>query len=171
MRSVVTAALRVCAGSCLLALATCLAGCGEEGLLPTTVDPGPDFEVANIVFDEGFYYCQVEPRALFASSCSTGDPAQGDGSGGCHAAVTSFHFLDYVGHVSDTCTGNVPGGFIPTEARDNYQSAQVKMRRNADSSPLLLRPLAVLEHPRQIFTEDSDAAAVIREWATRISTQ
>ena len=171
MKGVITAASRVCAGSCLLLLSLGLAGCGEEGLLPTTVDPGPDFEVANIVFDEGFYYCQVEPRALFASSCSTGDPAQGDGMGGCHAAVTSFHFLDYVPHVADTCQGNVPGGAIPTEARDNYQSAQVKMRRNADSSPLLLRPLGVLKHPRQIFDQNSDAAAVIREWATRISTQ
>jgi hypothetical protein len=155
-------------------------GCGEEGLFPTTVDPGPDFEVANVVFDEGFYYCQVEPRALFASSCSSGDPARGDGMGGCHSSVTSFTLLDYdldpdpaVGpvHVADTCTGNQPGGQIPTEARDNYQSAQIRMRRNAESSPLLLRPLQVLKHPRKIFDDDSDAAAVIREWATRISTQ
>jgi hypothetical protein len=171
VKGVMTAASRACVGSCLLVLSLGLAGCGEEGLLPTTVDPGPDFEVANIVFDEGFYYCQVEPRALFASSCSTGDPAQGDSAGGCHAQVTSFHFLDYVPRVADTCQGNVPGGAIPTEARDNYQSAQVKMRRNADSSPLLLRPLGVLKHPRQIFDQNSDAAAVIREWATRISTQ
>lgn len=155
----------------MLVLTVGLVGCGEEGLLPTTVDPGPDFEVANIVFDEGFYYCQVEPRALFASSCSTGDPALGDAAGGCHQAVTSFTFLDYPGHVSDNCTGNVPGGPIPTEARDNYQSAQVRMRRDADSSPLLLRPLQVQKHPRRIFNEDSDAAAAIREWATRISTQ
>jgi hypothetical protein len=164
----------------VLALSVGLMGCGEEGLFPTTVDPGPDFEVANVVFDEGFYYCQVEPRALFASSCSSGDPARGDGMGGCHSSVTSFTLLDYdldpdpaVGpvHVADTCTGNQPGGQIPTEARDNYQSAQIRMRRNAESSPLLLRPLQVLKHPRKIFDDDSDAAAVIREWATRISTQ
>jgi len=155
----------------VLALSVGLGGCGEEGLLPTTIDPGPDFEVANIVFDEGFYYCQVEPRALFPSSCSTGDAAQGDGMGGCHQAVTAFTFLDYTPRVFETCTGNVPGGPIPTEARDNYQSAQVRMRRDAESSPLLLRPLQVLKHPRKIFNDDSDAAAVIREWATRISTQ
>jgi hypothetical protein len=164
----------------VLALSVGLTGCGEEGLLPTTVDPGPDFEVANVVFDEGFYYCQVEPRALFLNSCSTGDPAQGDGMGGCHQSVTAFSFRDYdlgpgggapVVHVSDTCTGNVPGGVIPTQARDNYQSAQVRMRRDPESAPLLLRPLKILEHPRKIFNDDSDSAAVIREWASRISTQ
>jgi hypothetical protein len=164
----------------VLALSVGLTGCGEEGLFPTTVDPGPDFEVANVVFDEGFFYCQVEPRALFASSCSGGDPAQGDAMGGCHASVTSFTLLDYdmgpgggapVVHVSDECLGNQPGGLIPTEARNNYQAAQIRMRRNAESSPLLLRPLQVLKHPRKIFADDSDAAAVIREWATRISTQ
>jgi hypothetical protein len=164
-------ACRVSARLIVLALSVGLTGCGEEGLLPTTIDPGPDFEVANVVFDEGFYYCQVEPRALFASSCSTGDPAQGDGMGGCHSSVTSFTFLDYAPRVFETCTGSVPGGPIPTEARDNYQSAQVRMRRNVESSPLLLRPLQVLKHPRRIFNDDSDAAAVIREWATRISTQ
>jgi hypothetical protein len=155
----------------VLALSVGLTGCGEEGLLPTTVDPGPDFEVASVVFDEGFFYCQVEPRALFASSCSSGDPTQGDAMGGCHSSVTSFTLFDYAPRVFETCTGNVPGGPVPTEARDNYQSAQIRMRRNVESSPLLLRPLQVLEHPRKIFNDDSDAAAVIREWATRISTQ
>jgi hypothetical protein len=134
-------------------------------------DPGADFEVANIVFDENFYYCQVEPRALFAMSCSTGDPALGDGTGGCHASVTSFHLLPYMPPVSDTCMGNVPGGVIPTEARDNYRSAQVQMRRDVESAPLYQRPQGRPTHPRQIFNSDSDAAAVIREWATRVSTQ
>jgi len=168
---VVSTTLRVGSNLGLLALAMALGGCGEEGLLPTTVDPGADFEVANIVFDEGFYYCQVEPRTLFANSCSSGDPTKGDGTGGCHAAVTSFRFLDYPNHVSNTCQGNVPGGVIPTEARDNYQAAQVKMRRDPDSAPIMLRPLAVQKHPRKIFDENSDSAAAIREWATRISTQ
>jgi hypothetical protein len=155
----------------VLALGVSLPGCGEEGLLPTTVDPGPDFEVANVVFDEGFYYCQVEPRALFAGSCSSGDPAQGDAMGGCHQSVTAFTFRDYAPRVFETCTGNIPGSAIPTQARDNYQSAQVRMRRDPESAPLLLRPLRILEHPRKIFDEDSDSAVVIREWASRISTQ
>jgi hypothetical protein len=168
---VVTAAHRVCAGSCLFVLAAGLAGCGEEGLFPTTVDPGPDFEVANIVFDENFYYCQVEPRALFAMSCGTGDPALGESAGSCHASATSFRFIPYMPPVAETCMGNVPGGVIPTEARDNYQAAQVRMRRDSESSPLLLRPMGIVTHPRQVFNSDSDAAAVIREWAMRVSTQ
>jgi len=171
VRGVHDSVCRVSARLVVLALSVGLSGCGEEGLLPTTVDPGPDFEVANIVFDEGFYYCQVEPRALFASSCGTGDPALGDGAGGCHQAVTAFTFLDYSPRVHLTCTGNVPGGPVPTEARSNYRSAQVQMRRDAESAPLFLRPQGIPTHPRKIFADDSDAAAAIREWATRVSTQ
>jgi hypothetical protein len=66
-----------------LVLLVALSGCGEEGLLPSTVDPGADFSVADVVFDDSYFYCQVEP-VLFASRCGPGDPAQGDGSGGCH---------------------------------------------------------------------------------------
>jgi hypothetical protein len=171
VRGVHDFARRVSARLALLALSVGLGACGEEGLLPTTIDPGADFEVANIVFDEGFYYCQVEPRLLFASSCGTGNPALGDGAGGCHQAVTGFTFLDYTPRVYETCTGIIPGGAIPTEARDNYRSAQVQMRRDVDSAPLFLRPQGIPTHPRKIFAADSDQAAVIREWSTRISTQ
>jgi hypothetical protein len=67
--------------------------------------------------------------------------------------------------------GNVPGAPIPTEARSNYRSAQVQMRRDAESAPLFLRPQGIPTHPRRIFAGDSDAANAIREWATRVSTQ
>ena len=64
------------------------AACGEEGLLPTTVDPGPDFNVSQVLFDENFYYCQIEPM-LFAQGCGPGNAAEGDPSNGCHHSVTS----------------------------------------------------------------------------------
>jgi hypothetical protein len=150
------------------ALVTLLSGCGEEGLFPTTVDPGADYSIAELLFDEEFYYCQVEPRVIFAHGCANGVA----GDSGCHARVTSFRLQEYAPRVSDGCMGNVVGNIpIPQTARQNYNSAQARMRRDADTAPLLQRPTGRLSHPRQIFADDSDAAAAIREWATHVTTQ
>jgi len=155
----------------LLLVALSLPGCGEEGLLPTTVDPGPDFNVADIVFDDGYFYCQVEP-ILFARRCGPGDPALGDASGGCHHNVTSFRLTDYSPLVADTCTGNVPApGTITEAARQNYQTSQARMKRDPSIAPLLQKPLKNQQHPRQIFSSDSADAEIIRQWATRFSSQ
>jgi hypothetical protein len=168
---VVTVQVRVSTQSLALALAfacvTLLSGCGEEGLFPTTIDPGADYSIAELVFDEEFYYCQVEPRVIFAHGCSNGNAGEG-----CHARVTSFRIQEYVPPVSASCMGNVVGNvLIPQAARQNYNSAQARMRRDADTAPLLRRPTGQLSHPRQIFDANSDAAAAIREWATHVTTQ
>lgn len=149
-----------------LGLVLCVEGCGEQGLFPTTVDPGPDFNVADLLFDENFYYCEVEPRAIIPMKCGPGDPGQGDS--GCHDTITSFRLRT---HADISCEGDVPSSAIPSEARGNYTNAQARMRRDPNSSPLLLRPLGKLEHQRKVFDEQSDAAAVIREWASHVTTQ
>jgi hypothetical protein len=149
-----------------LGLALSAMSCGDEGLFPTTVDPGPDFNIADLLFDENFFYCQVEPRAIIPSKCGPGDPALGDA--GCHDTITSFRLRT---HADITCANNVPTTPIPPEARGNYTGAQARMRRDPDSSPLLLRPTQQLEHPRKVIDDNSDAAAAIREWASHVTTQ
>lgn len=147
-----------------------MTACGEHGMLPSTVDPGPDFSVADVVFDEGFYYCRVEPM-FFAQSCGSGDPARGEGNA-CHASVTSFRLTDYMPLVGDSCNGVIPGpGSIPSVAQQNYQSASARMRRNPDSAPLFMRPTGKAQHPRMIFDASTAEAELIREWATQYSTQ
>ncbi len=159
-----TILVRVGALVSALVLATCVGGCGDEGIFPTTVDPGPDFSIADLLFDEGFYYCQVEPRAILPKNCGPGEATDS----GCHDTITSFRLK---AHAPIACDGNVPTGPIPSEARGNYTNAQARMRRDPNSSPLLLRPLQELEHPRQIFGPNDDAAAAIREWANHVTTQ
>jgi hypothetical protein len=145
--------------------------CGEQGLLPTTVDPGPDFGVAEVVFDEGYYYCKVEP-VLIAQRCGPGDPAQGDAANGCHATATSFRLTEYMPLVADSCGDSVvPTLRIPPVARQNYQGAQARMKRDPESAPLLMRPSGKAQHPRVIFDTASPDADVIRQWATQYSTQ
>jgi hypothetical protein len=161
-----------CAAVKILAMAFVLTACGEHGLFPSTVDPGPDFSVADVVFDEGYYYCKVEP-VLVAQRCGPGDPAQGDASGGCHAAVTSFRLTEYLPLVADTCAGGVVPGTvsIPPAAQQNYQNAQARMKRDIDNSPLFTRPTGKAQHPRTIFDAMSPEADVIRLWATQYSTK
>jgi len=148
------------------------AACGEEGLLPTTVDPGPDFNVSQVLFDENFYYCQIEPM-LFAQGCGPGNAAEGDPSNGCHHSVTSYRLINYSPLVAESCNGNSPaaGTRIPESARQNYQLTQARMKRDPEVAPLMLRPTGQAAHPRAIFSETSAEADLIREWANQFSSQ
>ncbi|HEY6723462.1 MAG TPA: hypothetical protein VI197_05495 [Polyangiaceae bacterium] len=166
--------LQPLAGSLIVTLfaAALAAACGEEGLLPTTVDPGPDFNVSLVLFDENFYYCQIEPM-LFAQGCGPGNAAEGDPSNGCHHSVTSYRLIDYSPRVAEGCSGNSPGPGtrIPDSARQNYQLTQARMKRDPEAAPLLLRPTGQSAHPRTIFSEDSAEADLIRQWANQFSSQ
>ncbi len=144
-----------------------LSGCG-----PSTVDPGEDFSVADVVFDESYFYCSVEPQ-LFANSCGPGDSSKGDASGGCHYNVTSYRLTNYSPLVAETCQNeNTPApGTVTQAARQNYQASQARMKRDPDVAPLLQKPLKNQAHPRQIFDDNSDAALVIRNWAEKFSSQ
>jgi hypothetical protein len=153
-----------------LAAASALAGCGEEGLFPTTVDKGGDFNVADVVFDAGYFYCRVEP-VLFGNRCGPGVSGT-DAANSCHYNVTSFRLSDYTPLVADSCgDGIVPGVSPPGQAQQNYQVSQARMDTNPDSAALILRPTGKAKHPREIFASDSPEAETIRAWATQFSTQ
>ena len=155
-----------------LVSAALLAGCGDQGFLPTTVAPGDDFAVADIVFDQNYFYCRVEP-VLFMNGCGTGDPSQGDTPGGCHFSATAYRLTDYMPRVGDTCGGGVVPGTnnISDSAQHNYQTSQARMKRDPDLAPLLQRPTLNQFHPRKIFDVKSMDADAIRQWATVFSSQ
>lgn len=137
----------------------------------STVEPGEDFDIADVVYDENFYYCRIEPM-LFAQRCGPGDPGAGDTSGGCHFNVTSFRLSDYTPLVADSCGGGlVPSQPPPAAARNNYTVTQTQMQLDPELAPLLNRPTGKASHPRVMFDRQSPEADVIREWATKFSTQ
>lgn len=140
----------------------------------TTVEPGQDFNIADVVYDENYYYCAVEP-VLFQYRCGPGDQGKGDAAGSCHFNVTSFRMADYTPLVGDTCTSPTgqPTGTVTPQAKTNYTAAQAKMQLDPKLAPLLNRPLGKAAHPRAIFDETADAAAVkvIEDWAEKFSTQ
>jgi hypothetical protein len=150
---------------------------GAALLLPsaacTTVEPGQDFNIADVVYDENFYYCRVEPM-LFQQKCGPGDPGQGDSAGGCHFDVTSYRISNYSPLVGepDLCGGTlVPPSAPGPEAKNNYSASQAKMQLDPNLAPMLNRPVGKAAHPRKIFEADSPPADLIREWATKFSTQ
>ncbi len=155
----------------LMSVALCTASCGDDGLLPKTIDPGADFVQEDVIFDDEFYYCRVEP-VLFEQSCGSGVAGK-DPQNGCHFSVTKFRLTDYMPRVSASCTGDAlaPGAIVPVAAQQNYTAAQARMKRDPNLAALLMRPTGKAAHPRQIFAEDSAQAAVIRQWATQFSSQ
>jgi hypothetical protein len=138
-----------------------LIGCG-------TVDPGQDIQFAQVIYDQNFFYCQVEPM-LFAESCGPGIGMGKDPASGCHFNVTTFRLSD---HPPVPCSGNTPQGLsISSEAQNNYRVASSKMSPDPEQAALLLRPTKKAAHPREIFPFKSPQADLIRKWATKYTSQ
>lgn len=137
----------------------------------TSVEPGQDIQIADVVYDANFYYCTVEPM-LFGQSCGPGDPGKGDGTGSCHFNLTQFRLTDYNPLVGTTCSGPLtPTVGIPSAATGNYSKAQIMMQIDPNLAPLLNRPTGNAAHPRAIFGVNEPPADIIRQWATQFSTQ
>jgi len=157
---------------CLAGVVLATTSCGDDGLLPTTVEPGPDFVQEDVVFDDQFYYCRVE-KVLFEQSCGSGVAGK-DPANGCHFSVTKFRLTDYMPRLYEkSCNGDAlaAGTLRPVAAQQNYTAAQARMKRDPKLAQLLLRPTAQATHPRKIFEENSPEADVIRQWATQFSSQ
>jgi hypothetical protein len=160
----------------LLGVVFSTSGCGDDGLLPTSVSPGADFVQEDVTFDREFYYCRVEPM-LFAQSCGSGVSGK-DPANGCHFSVTKFRLTDYTPLVGDPtlpdgvrCNGDAlgPRSLVTMAAQQNYTAAQARMKRDPQLAALLQRPLGNAQHPRKIFADNSAEADVIRLWATQFS--
>jgi hypothetical protein len=133
------------------------------------VDPGSTLVLAPVVFDEGYFYCQIEPNVLMAKSCGSGDSARGDAAGGCHQNVTQFVLQAVASPVA--CNGNTPQGAVSSADTQNYQKSSEQMSLDVENAALLAWPTQKFaSHPRQIFAPDSPEADLIRQWATKYAS-
>jgi hypothetical protein len=140
-------------------------------IVACTLDVGENFQVAEVVYDEAFFYCQVEP-VLFGQGCGSGDPGLGETAQGCHFNRQRLRLTDYDPLAAELCQDGSPSdSAVPQAARQNYQSAQLQMEVDPEKSPLLNRPTSEVAHPRVIFEPDSPEADVIRSWGARYSSQ
>lgn len=139
--------------------------------LACSVDVGENFQVAEIVYDDSYFYCQVEPL-LFAQGCGSGDASLGESAQGCHFNRQRLRLTDYDPLTAEQCDGSLEGDLaVSPAAQQNYQSAQLQMEVDPDRSPLLNRPTSTVAHPRVIFELDSEQAEIIRAWGARYSSQ
>jgi hypothetical protein len=137
--------------------------------LACSLDIGENFQVAEIVYDETYFYCNVEPL-LFARGCGSGDPGLGESAQGCHFNRQRLRLTAYEPLTSEQC--GTDGDLLASPAaQQNYQSAQLQMEVDPERSPLLVRPTSTVAHPRIIFEPDSADAEIIRAWATRYSSR
>lgn len=140
-------------------------------LLACSVDVGENFQVAEIVYDDTYFYCEVEPL-LFERGCGSGDASRGESAQGCHFNRQRLRLTEYAPLTSEQCDASLAGDLaVSPAAQQNYQSAQLQMEVDPERSPLLTRPTSTVAHPRVIFELDSPEAEVIRAWGARYSSQ
>src|SRR5262245_44408092 len=121
------------------------------GLSCSTVEPGAEFAIAAVTYDENYFYCEVEPKVLIAKSCGTG--IAGDTSG-CHSTVTHFRLNVTMTSTPVQCDGLTPTGGISQASQANYQAAQGEMTLDYANAPLIAWPTQKFKgHPRKIFSE------------------
>jgi hypothetical protein len=148
-----------------VAASALLAGC-------TTIDPGPNFVVAQVTFDANYFYCHVEPQLIFAYNCGPGDPSLGDKANGCHynaSAVSGMALLQHApvdcggGDVPLTTTSTGPG----SPAESNYEAVSLEMSPDYLTAPVYVRPSGNY-HPRQIFMpKDPTVNMLLSMWASK----
>jgi len=137
--------------------------------LACTVDVGENFQVAEVVYDETYFYCEVEPL-LFQQGCGSGDASLGESAQGCHFNRQRLRLTNYEPLTAERCSDALGGDLsVPQAAQQNYQSAQLQMEIDPERSPLLNRPTSNVAHPRVIFELDSPEADIIRAWGSSSS--
>lgn len=150
------------------ALAATLGGWGC-----TTVDPGPNFSIADTSFDADYFYCHVEPQFIFAKHCGPGDP--GD-SNSCHFTPSAVSGMVLLDHPPVDCGGgdhpvDTTQIGIGSPAQSNLEAASFEMSKDYMTAPIYVRPSGsgnAPYHPRQIF-DPSDVTVVqlLSTWASK----
>lgn len=131
-----------------------LAGCG-------TVDLGDNFIAPDLLLDEDYFYCRIQPQVLDARSCASGGMGE---NGSCHSARSSLRLFDTSGVAPVTCQDDRVVGAIPDVYSRNFDAIQFTIQSDYLSSPFYRRPVGLDSHPRTIFAETDPDAQLIRDW-------
>ncbi len=141
----------------------------------TTVDPGPDFTVPPIVFDQDYFYCHVEPGYIFANGC--GGPGSGangcPGGNSCHFNSSAVSGMALIQHNPIDCGGGdhpvdrtTVGMGSPATA--NYDSVSLEMSKDYRTAALLVRPGYGNAHPCKVVDpNDMTVDMLLSTWASK----
>ena len=141
----------------VLVYAFVLGGCG-------TVDLGDNFVPPDLMLDEDFFFCRIQPEVLAPNSCASGMAGEG---GSCHTARSALR-LDPMAETDPppACDGDDVVGAVPDSYQRNLNAVRTAVQSDPLSSPLYRRPVNLDSHPRQIFEESSPEADLIVRWIT-----
>ncbi len=132
-----------------------VAGCG-------TIDPGDNFIPPDRNLDEDFFFCEIQPNVLTASSCASGEAGE---AGDCHSSRSALRLsAEAEMAVPPACVDGAPVEPVPPSYVDNLEAIRFTVQADALSSPLYRRPLGLDSHPRVIFAQDSVEANLIVQW-------
>lgn len=129
-----------------------------------TIDPGDNFVAPDLLIDEDFFFCRVQPEVVATMRCGSGISGE---SGSCHNARSALR-LDPLGETAlpPTCDGNTPTGSVPESYIRNLDAVRFTVQSDPLSSPFYRRPLQLDSHPRKIFEAGSPEELLIFEWLT-----
>lgn len=133
------------------------AGCG-------TVEPGDNFVPPDVMLDEDFFFCRIQPEVITMHRCASGSSE--DPAGGCHSSQSSLRLDPAAEMESVPCEEGMVAGPVPASYRNNLENVRFTVQSDPGSSPFYRRPLNRDAHPRRIFDEGSPAAMLIVEWIT-----
>jgi hypothetical protein len=144
----------------------------------TSVDPGRDFVVPDIVFDANYFYCHVEPGLIFNYGCGTGVGSPGGASNACHFNASAVSGMALIDHPPIDCGGgDVP--LDPTQtapgspAQANLEAVSIEMDQDYTTAPLYTRPSDLSgcppsAHPRCVYPHtDPTVNQLLSTWATK----
>lgn len=136
----------------------CCAACG-------TVDPGDNFVPPDLMLDEDFFYCRIQPEVVAAHGCASG---MGGEEGACHSAKSALRLDPMAEMVAPpACDGDRATGAVPPAYLDNFTAVQLSVQSDPLSSPFYRRPIGLDSHPRVIFPEGSPEADLIVMWISQ----
>ncbi|MDQ3032282.1 MAG: hypothetical protein M3Y87_07695 [Myxococcota bacterium] len=134
-----------------------LAGCG-------TIDLGDNIVPPDLMLDEDFFYCRIQPEVVQPSGCAGGGPGE---EGMCHTSRSSMRLVDTTGVAPPECEGDMVVGVVPPEYMQNFTAVQFTVQSDPLSSPFYRRPTGLDSHPRVIFPEGDPSADLISQWISR----
>jgi hypothetical protein len=141
----------------------------------TSVDPGPNFSIPNVQFDEDYFYCHVEPDFIFNKRCGSGDSSK-DQPNSCHFNSSAVSNMVLIDHMPVDCGGgdhpvNRTQVGTGSDAQANYGAVSLQMNKDYTAAPVYVRPSGsggVLYHPRQIFPPtDQSVIMLLSTWASK----
>jgi hypothetical protein len=138
----------------------------------TSIDPGPNFVVADETFDANYFYCHIEPQFIFFNKCGPGDPSKGDPPNGCHFNPSAVSGMALIDHPAVNCGGgdapldnSQTGSGSP--AQGNLESVSIEMSLDYMTAPLYVRPSGH-SHPRAVISEsDPEVMLLLSTWASK----